>query len=144
MSAKEPIFRAGIIPFVIEADGTARYMFMKPSDPDFGGPDWQMAKGRVENDDDNYTTAIREGREELGLKESNIIEVIELGVFLGRTCVFICHVRDKNDFDPFDDETGDVIWLTLEEFQQIGRKIHRHILVSAETYVNITTLVGTC
>ena len=143
MSAKEPIFRAGIIPFVVEADGTARYMFMKPSDPEFGGPDWQMAKGRVENDDDNFTTAIREGKEELGLKETNIIEVIELGVFLGRTCVFICQVHDKDDFDPFDSETGAVTWLTHEEFQAIGRKIHRHILVSAETYVNIMTLVDT-
>lgn len=142
MSANQNIFRAGIIPYVYDANGTIRYMFMKPSDPKFGGPDWQIAKGRVENDDDNLTTALREGAEELGLKESNILDVTEIGVFLGRTCVFICHVRDQNDFDQFHYETGDVIWLTLEEFDQIGRDIHLPIVQAADYYIRITELVG--
>lgn len=131
---REEVFRAGIIPFIIK-DGEIKFMFMKPSDPKFGGPDWQIAKGRVEGDDDNMTTALREGEEELGLKESNINYVSELGYYLGRTSVFVCNVIDMEDFGPFHYETGDVVWLTRKEFDQLGRSLHRPIVRDAEQFV---------
>lgn len=134
MSVKNNIFRAGIIPYFVD-NGIIRYNFMKPSDPAYGGPDWQMAKGRVEDDEGNLSTALREGSEELGLKESNIISVIELGSYLGRTSVFICEVSSMTDFNPFHYETGDVVWLTLAEFEQIGRTIHLPIVRDAERYI---------
>ncbi len=141
MSVNENIFRAGIIPYVYDTNGNIQFMFMKPSDPKFGGPDWQIAKGRVEGDDDNLSTAIREGFEELGLKESNIVNVVELGVFLGRTCVFICRVHDKNDFDQFHYETGAVIWLTVDEFKKVGRRLHLEIVEEADYYIRMSELV---
>lgn len=134
MSANQNIFRAGIIPYVIN-EGTVYFKFMKPSDAKYGGPDWQIAKGRVENDDGNLPTALREGAEELGLKESNIISVTELGVFLGRTCVFICEVEDADDFGPFHYETGDVVWLSLEGFIRDGRELHVPIVQEAHDYI---------
>ncbi len=141
MSGYEKLFRAGIIPFTVNYfDGSIRYMFMKPSHPDFGGPDWQIAKGRVENDDDNLTTAIREGQEELGLREDNIIDITELGMFLGRTVVFLAHVKNETDFDQFHWETGDVAWLSLEEFKQTGRKLHLPVLEEAELNIRLTVL----
>src|SRR5690606_5341748 len=111
------------------------FMFMKPSDPRFGGPDWQIAKGRVEGDDDNITTALREGEEELGLKEDNINYVSEMGMYLGRTSVFVCFVKNKNDFGHFHYETGDVIWLTLKEFEEHGRDLHKPIVRAAEEFI---------
>lgn len=135
MSGNKNIFRAGIIPFIIDADEKIRFMFMKPSDPHYGGPDWQIAKGRVEGEDDNLSTALREGAEELGLKEDNIVCVYELGNYLGRTNIYVCHVKDKSDFTPFHFETGDVIWLTRSEFDTVGRDLHRHIVKDAEIFV---------
>lgn len=134
MSANQNIFRAGIIPYYFDGE-LIRFNFMKPSDPKYGGPDWQIAKGRVENDDDNLSTALREGAEELGLRESNIIGVTELGVYLGRTCVFICEIEDSKDFGPFHYETGAVVWMTLNEFEIDGRELHVPIVREAHDYI---------
>lgn len=135
MSANQNIFRAGIIPYFIDGE-SVHFKFMKPSDPKFGGPDWQIAKGRVEGDDDNLATALREGAEELGLKESNITSITELGVYLGRTCIFICEVKDASDFDPFHYETGAVVWFTLNEFiRSNGRELHLPIIQDADRYI---------
>jgi 8-oxo-dGTP pyrophosphatase MutT (NUDIX family) len=140
VSVNKIIFRAGIIPYFINGD-SIQYKFMKPSDPKFGGPDWQIAKGRVEGDDDNLSTALREGAEELGLKESNIISVTELGVYMGRTCIFICEIKDIHDFNPFHFETGDVKWLTLNEYiLNNGRALHLPIINDAERYIK--SLIG--
>ena len=131
MSGNRNVFRAGIIPYFINPDKTIKFMFMQPSDSKYGGSDWQMAKGRVEGDDDNITTALREGGEELGLKESNIKLIQELGLYLGRTTVYICEVKDKDDFGEFTYETGQVTWLTAKEFTEIGRDIHQSIVQDA-------------
>ena len=125
------IFRAGIIPFFVNEDGSIQFMFMKPSDPAYGGPDWQIAKGRVEGEDDNMTTALCEGAEELGLKESNIKSIQELGQYLGRTTVYICEVSDMDDFTDFTYETGAVKWMSANDFIKEGRDIHRDIVSDA-------------
>lgn len=135
MSAKNIIFRAGIIPYFVD-NGVIKYNFMKPSDPTYGGSDWQIAKGRVENDDDNLSTALREGAEELGLKESNIISITELGVHLGRTSIYICKVASMTDFNQFHYETGEVAWLSLADFEVVGRNIHVPVIRAAEQYIN--------
>lgn len=135
MSGKEKVYRAGIIPYIYNSYGELTFMFMRPSDPTYGGSDWQIAKGRVEDDDDNISTAIREGAEELGLKESNIDTITELGVFLGRTSVFICKVYNTTDFNPFHYETGDTEWLTLDEFEHVGRELHYPIVQTAHDHI---------
>ncbi|QDJ96492.1 NUDIX hydrolase [Xanthomonas phage Xoo-sp13] len=116
-------------------------MFMKPSDPTYGGPDWQIAKGRVENDDSNLVTALREGAEELGLRESNIIEVQELGTYLGRTVVYLCRVVNKHDFDAFHFETGAVTWYTMQQFNEVGRDLHKRIVQDAEKAIRSGKIV---
>lgn len=131
MSGNRNVFRAGIIPYFILPDKTINFMFMQPSDPTYGGAEWQMAKGRVENDEDNMSTAIREGAEELGLREDNIKSIEELGLFLGRTTVYICEVFHQNKFDNFTFETGAVTWLTLNSFIEEGRSIHIPIVQEA-------------
>ena len=66
---EEPRF--GLIPWTVYHDSIIM-MFMMPSDPKFGGSNYQIAKGRKESGETDLEAAIREASEELGLKPSNI------------------------------------------------------------------------
>lgn len=130
MSKKYKGYRAGIIPYFVDEDSTILYMFMKPSDPEYGGSDWQIAKGRFDDgEDDSLVVALREGREELGLLDENIAddEVDVVGEFR-KMFVYTCRVLDMDNFGPFHYETGDVCWLTNDEYQAFGRDIHKDIV----------------
>ena len=131
------ITRAGTIPYVIEDDEIVMY-FMKPSDAKYGGcadgiARFQVAKGKMEPEDDHYLeTAIREAEEELGLIQDNIKgEVSYLGNYLGRTKVYICRVKDKILFNEPHFETGETAWMTEEQFLQDGRPLHHYIIQDA-------------
>jgi 8-oxo-dGTP pyrophosphatase MutT (NUDIX family) len=131
---KKILFRAGMIPYLIE-DDEVLMMFMKPSDTMYGGDEFQMCKGVVEEDEDFRTAALRESAEELGLRNENILSVTELGNFLGRTTVFVAKVKDRVSFDPFHYETSDVTWLTCDEFLKIGRELHKEIIQLADQVI---------
>lgn len=129
---KEKIYRSGLIPYFINENGDIEMLFMKPSDPKFGGPDYQIAKGRVEDDDENFKeAAIREAEEELGLYRSNLMDVFELGNFLGRTSVFVGQVKNKDLFGVPDFETDSTRWMTEKEFLISGRPLHKPIIKEA-------------
>jgi len=85
---------------------------------------YQLAKGRIENGENSEQAAIREGGEETGLKEDNIIQILHVGTFLGRTEVYIAKIKDKNDFAPHDYETESTKWFTIDEFRKDGRSLH--------------------
>jgi 8-oxo-dGTP pyrophosphatase MutT (NUDIX family) len=118
--------RAGLIPFYVNDSDECRMMFMKPSDKDFGGAEFQLAKGRVDPGENPLEAAVREANEELGLRESNIKWIKKCGVFLTTHHVFIAEVNsmDDSDFDEFTFETGETIWMTKDEFIKDGRKLH--------------------
>lgn len=124
--------RAGIIPYFIEPDGKISMLFMKPSNPKYGGDIFQIAKGRVEDGETHEEAATREGCEELGLFSGNISSIISLGTFLGYTEFFMCLVSDKDMFGDPHFETGTTAWMTPEEFSEHGRSIHKHVVKSAE------------
>jgi 8-oxo-dGTP pyrophosphatase MutT (NUDIX family) len=132
---RQPIYRAAIIPYFFDQNGSVQMMFMKPSDPMFGGPDFQIAKGHVDPGEQPEAAAVREGGEELGLKPSNIKSIFHLGRFLKYTDVYCCEIGDVTDFDPYEDETGEVTWMTVEYFAHIGRDIHRDIVDQAYTEI---------
>lgn len=134
------IYRAGTIPFIFE-NGKLLMMFMRPSDTMFGGDAWQLAKGKVEDDEDHQHAALREGKEELGLLLGNIVRTTEVGVFMGRTTVFVSEVRSRDMFGEPSDETDDTIWLTLDEFNMVGRELHRPVVRAA--YEKIMELKAT-
>lgn len=128
---REKVYRAGVIPFFVNDDGTIEMNFMIPSETRYGGSDPQFCKGKVEKGESEEDTAIREAIEELGLKESNVEWFSFLGIYLGRTYIYICEVKDKNDFDTPHYETAETVWLTLEQFQKIGRELHRPVIREA-------------
>ncbi len=126
----EKIYRAGVIPYQV-IEGKIQMMFMKPSDPKFGGKEFQIAKGRYEDGETAYGAALREAGEELGLWCGNIVETHDLGTFMGRTTIYLTKIRDRGMFGDPCFETGEVAWLTPEEFEAIGRDLHKPVIKAA-------------
>lgn len=124
------IDRSGVIPYIIEA-GLIKMMFMRPSDPKFGGDDFQIAKGKHEDGESAMEAGLREAGEELGLFTGNISEAHDLGTFLGRTTVLLAKVKDKTLFGDPCFETKEVRWMTPEEFEGEGRELHRPVVRAA-------------
>ncbi len=127
---KEIIYRAGVIPYYI-TDGEIKMLFMKPSKKKFGGSEFQIAKGKQEDGESDEETAFREASEELGLFSGNVSKRTDLGTFLGRTRVFLAKIDDPDKFGDPCDETGEVSWMTPNEFKESGRCIHRPVVKAA-------------
>lgn len=128
--------RAGIIPFYVTDDGDVLMMFMIPSDPEYGGSDFQIAKGKVDPGENHEEAAVREGEEELGLIQANMIgDVHFLGKFLGRMHIHVVQVKSPTNFNRPHYETAQVGWLTNDKFQQIGRDLHKPIVDRAYSYI---------
>lgn len=125
---KKLVYRAGTVPYHIREDGTVRMLFMRPSDTQYGGDAYQLAKGRVEDGEDHKDAALREAKEEVGLFIGNTLFTEEVGVFMGRTSVYITKVKDPDMFGEPDFETESTKWMTLEEFLIDGRALHRPVV----------------
>lgn len=132
--AKKKIYRSGVIPYHI-VDGEIRMLFMKPSEPKFGGDVFQIAKGKREEGESPLETGLREANEELGLFSGNIKETHELGEFMGRTTIFVCEIKDPDAFGDPHFETKEVKWMTPEEFQKEGRDLHKPVVKAAVRWI---------
>lgn len=126
--AQNLIYRAGLIPYYIEPDGTVMMMFMKPSNPEYGGFFFQLAKGKVEDGETNLVAALREAQEEIGLFRANVLRTEEVGTFMGRTAVFVSKIRDRDLFAEPSFETAAASWMSLDEFLEIGRDLHKPVV----------------
>lgn len=126
--------KAGIVPFLFDGE-RVKMLFMVPSNPNFGGTKWQIAKGKVDPGESVTEAALREGKEELGFKLSNIASftLVTSQVITGddetyNLTVYAAQVKDPKDFDSVDFETGGRKWLTVDEFAQQGRPSHLPIV----------------
>jgi len=125
--------RAGMIPFVIE-NNEIYFLFMKPSDPAYGGDKFQIAKGGIEANETPEKAAIREGKEELGVKLNNVEKVYRMFItkVSGMLATYDMHIytaKLKNrNLDKHDFETGEVKWLTVDEFKRIGKNSNKLII----------------
>lgn len=128
------INRAGVIPYIIE-NGTIKMLFMKPSFAKFGGDSFQIAKGKQEEGETALETALREASEEIGLFVGNVLETHDLGTFMGRTTIYVAKIKDKNLFGDPNFETSEVQWMTLKEFDEIGRDLHKPIIKAADRLI---------
>ena len=120
--------KAGCIPFLIDEDEIFM-LFQISSDPEFGGSDPMISKGKIDEGETSKVTARREATEELGLRESNIVPGTLRKVWTGRSkgyqlIIYTCQVKNKTDFDIPHYETKAVVWMTMEEFRRAGRKDH--------------------
>jgi len=132
MQNRKLVYRAGVIPYIVEND-SIKMMFMMPSDPKgkFGGECFQIAKGKIEEGEDTKEAAFREANEELGLFEGNIISTHDLGTFLGRTHLYLAEIKDVEMFGDPHFETKKTTWMTPEEFEKNGRQIHKPVVKAA-------------
>ena len=128
------IYRAGLIPYYIK-DGTIHMYFMVPSNPEYGGSDPQIAKGKVETHEDSEAAAKREAKEELGFFYTNAKSVEYVGNFLGRTHVYVAEIKDKEMFGDPHFETGETVWMTPEEFEQQGRTLHKPVVKAVVRFI---------
>lgn len=146
MNKNKIFFRAGLIPFYIDSENNIKMLFMYPSsnnmEDDFSPPvnyfSYQCAKGRLDPEDNGnfLKAAIREGCEELGLKRSNI-ELVEKvdKTFFNRSEFFICKITDPDDFDEPHWETETTKWMTSDEFDSLGRDIHKPLVKYIELMI---------
>lgn len=136
---KEGPSKAGFIPYIWEANGPV-FMFMKSSDPQYGGDRPMIAKGHVDKGESILQAAIREAEEELGLKSNNLKKETILKVWTGKLAgltanytmvVYAAEVEDKYNFAKPHFETESVHWMTLEQFKTQGRTNQVNIVEQA-------------
>jgi 8-oxo-dGTP pyrophosphatase MutT (NUDIX family) len=130
--------RAGLIPYIIE-DNIVKMMLMKPSNPKYGGNQFQIAKGKVDEGEISIDAATREANEELGLTKENCGEVLLLGTYMRYTDVYFTRVNSSapSHFIDTTYETGETIWYTFDEFYKNGRSIHIPIIRDLEAILTL-------
>jgi len=120
--------RAGLIPYYLDSRGNVFMLFMIPSDSAYGGSKPQIAKGKIDPGETPLQAAIREAHEELGLNPSNTFKIRKLGVetnpYKAGLHLYLAQVKNPTKFDKFSNETAEIHWLTPEDFEFLGRKIH--------------------
>lgn len=133
--------KAGLIPYFIE-DGVVQMLFMKSSNAAFGDSAPMIAKGHVDPGESFEAAGVREAEEELGIRKSNLKEVYlgwsgELSGELDHYefKVYTAEVHNKKDFDTPCYETESVHWLTIKEFEKVGRKSHLKIVQSVHSKI---------
>lgn len=131
-SGYEKRSRAGLIPYLFE-NGVPKYLMMVSSDPKFGGPRPMISKGKIEEGETPYETAIREAEEELGLDRLNIkngdvflLAEEQVRLYSGTyfLSVYGCEILDRSFFHMWCDETSHILWMSLPEFREDGRRDH--------------------
>ncbi len=128
----------GLIPYFVK-NNKIFGLFMRPSDPKFGGPFFQISKGRLEPGEDILEGSLRESQEELGIKLKNLSNIIKIDTFFVQTAngydydltVFIGKYDVPEDLEDFCFETGEVKWMELGEIQKRGRKNQMEIIEKA-------------
>lgn len=129
-SEEEKVRRGAIIPYAIE-DGEVYIALMKPSDPKYGGNDFQIAKGIQEPGESIEKTAIREGEQELGLDLPNNIKLIWDNKRGGITYFFVkvemVGLKPKENEEGIM-ETGSAKWFTINEAEKIIRDWQKPII----------------
>jgi len=123
--------KAGLIPYYKDND-EIRMLFMVSSDPDYGGPDPQVAKGEVDAGEEIADAAVREAQEELGFNTYNAVpntfarawEDVITGKFdRFYLTVYCVEVQDPDNFSEPHYETARTVWMTLDEFEGQGRRV---------------------
>lgn len=119
--------KAAFIPY-----HNGKFLFCRSSNPLFGGPDFAIAKGNIDQGETVLQAAIREAEEELGLRASNILgEIKHLGTYKTfgyMLSVYTAEVRDPDAFNLPCWEIAETKWMTIEEFLAEGRDAHRQIV----------------
>lgn len=148
------------MPLIRNGTQPTQMLFMKPcrEAKHLGAPAFQIAKGTrrinvsgswcdMREDDLRFAdasfheallaTALREGREEIGLLPENISRLYDMGEFTFISAsrghpkpihMFAAEVIDKQNFCAFESTTSEIAWLSYEQFLAAGRADHQPIV----------------
>lgn len=122
--------RGAIIPYCIMNEKVF-IALMKPSDPKYGGTDFQIAKGTQEEGEDIKQTAIREGEQELGLVIPKDIQLLWDNKNMGMTYFYVKVQHQTLHPLPNEDgimETAEAKWFNIEEVQSIIRSWQKPVI----------------
>ena len=130
--------KAALIPYYRYGDDI-KMLFMKPSNPKFGGHNFQICKGIIDPGYTSEQTAIKECIEELGVTENNLANLQYLFYDIlnyqdGRSSViyvYTAEVIDLNKLVPFHYETGSIRWMDIKEVNEHLRFIQRSLVYKA-------------
>jgi len=120
--------RAGMLPYFVHPDGKIEFLLMVPTNPKLSSKP-QIAKGWIDDGEHMFQAAVREAKEELGLKKKNFKRVpLHIGIW-DKTDIFVVEVKNKDKFKKIDkEEVKKTLWMTIEEFRKNGRRSQRAIL----------------
>jgi predicted NUDIX family NTP pyrophosphohydrolase len=143
---KKSINRAGLLVYKIE-NNQIEFLLMKPSDPNYGGSNFQIAKGQVDPGHDFYSTAFKEAEEELGVTKNNLtdVELLSHEKFKNGNQIqwYMGRIIDFNKLIPFHYETGEIAWFKPGDIGKI-RIDHRSVVYKAlRSITKNLTRVGT-
>jgi 8-oxo-dGTP pyrophosphatase MutT (NUDIX family) len=115
--------KAGMIPFYIDND-KLKIMLVIPSDPAYGGSNYQISKGRQDGNEKPIETAKREAKEEMGIKKLSDVFQVSKTILTGMTrsynfFLFAGKMNDPNDLGKVDFEISHRDWLDADNLQNI-------------------------
>lgn len=113
-------FRAGLIPYCKKNNGYY-VCVMKPSDPKYGGSDWQFSKGHIQEQETPQEAAIKEAQEELGYIHKDNYKLNLLWDNKKNRITWYFVETDDMDLDQFGYESSDVKWFEIIELRNIIR-----------------------
>ena len=122
--------RAALIPIYFDEKENKYYvMLMKPSDPAYGGSDFQFCKGQIDPGENALQTAIREAKEELGIKIKNAEDVKLLwdNKNYNMKYYFVIVDSKKQNYTPHF-ETSAVVWWDLDKAEKDMRDWQRKVI----------------
>ena len=129
--------KAGFIPCYISEDGVLHMLFVKSSNAIYGGAGLQIAKGHVDGKEGFLAAALREAKEETGLRMENLdagtVQQVWAGKLTGDIetydfAVYAGLVHDPKNFEATDYEIAGTRWMTAEEFNQEGKPNQQNIV----------------
>jgi 8-oxo-dGTP pyrophosphatase MutT (NUDIX family) len=134
--------KAGIIPYYMDNKGIPLMLFMTPSNPQFGGPLFQIAKGKIESGENIQEAALREA-EELGLIQSNIKHLAKVtsSIITGlddtyNLTIFAAEIIDPKNFKATEYETGKRAWLNVAQFSSTGRQNQLNLVRQTTNFIH--------
>ena len=120
-------FRSGLIPVYMD-DQSVMVSLMIPSDPKYGGPLPQIAKGEIEPNLTPKDNAIKEAEEELGYVHKPDYDVKLLWDDKSKRMTWFYVIVDDMKFKKPHYETKEVLWMDINEAQKKIRDWQRPII----------------
>ena len=127
-----PSWKAGGFPFIVEDTGIS-VCLVTSTNPEYGGPDPMIPKGRADHGEQPEITAAREVYEETGIAQTHIKRTLHITTenITGLTRSYDFHVYAfelNSKVAPVANREAIGKWYTLEQASAVIRRSHKPLL----------------